>query len=103
MERSAAIEQAVERAWDSVQGLLEQAAKDGYRFYSSSYKRAQLEVKMSDGEMYGRGITLFYREWFQERGLRCMRADGLEIKAAIDREVEALGIGWDKGITALPR
>jgi hypothetical protein len=101
IEKSAAIQQAIEYAWDSVQGLTKQAEKDGHRFYNSNYRRGELEFNMSDGEAYGRGRTLNLREWFRERGLRCMRADGLEIKAAVDAKIKALGIARDKGITAL--
>jgi hypothetical protein len=101
VDRSTIIEQALESAWESVQWLIEQAAKDGYRYYSSKYRRGELQFNMSDGATYGRGVTLDFTEWFRKRGFRCMRADGLEIKAAIDARVAALGIAKDKGMTFL--
>src|SRR5664279_3239786 len=100
-ETSGVIDKAVEHGWKRVKGLVDEADKCGYKFYSSRYQRGEIEFKMSDGVTLGKSVTLTYREWFRERGLRFMQRDGLAIKRYIDKRIKTLGIAQDKGLTAL--
>ena len=96
-------EEAIEHAWRSVKGPLDEADRCGYRLYSSRYQRGEIEFRMSDGVTLSKSVTLPFREWFKQRGLRFMRHDGLTIKKAIDEKAGALGIAKDKTVTALSR
>jgi hypothetical protein len=65
-------EEAIEHAWRSVKGLLDEADRCGYRLYSSRYQRGEIEFRMSDGVILSKSVTLPFREWFKQRGLRFM-------------------------------
>jgi hypothetical protein len=99
MDRTEALQNVLQNARQVVLDLVEESVKLGFGRYSSHYSRGENRFSMSNGES-GRGVTLMYREWFRERGLKFTRDDGLTIRRVIDGEVAKLGIEKDKRRTA---